>query len=118
MRESGVSHRWLIPEARRYSGVLKIWELDAECCVHVQRCAHSYLCFKNWEKALAGVAEWVEHLPVKERSLVRFLVRAHAWAVGQVPIWGRVRYISCTLMFLFLSSSLSPSLLLSLKVNK
>ena len=26
--------------------------------------------------------------PQTERSLVRFLVRAHVWIVGQVPSWG------------------------------
>ena len=26
-----------------------------------------------------------------ERSLVRFPVRAHAWIVGQIPSWGRVK---------------------------
>ena len=39
-----------------------------------------------------------------ERSLVRFPVRAHAWAVGQVPSWGRAR--SNWSMFLSLSFSL------------
>ena len=47
-------------------------------------------------------------------SLVRFPVRAHAWAAGQVPSRGHVRG-NHTLMFLSLSFSLpSPSL----KINK
>ena len=48
-----------------------------------------------------------------ERSLVRFLVRAHAWVEGQVPLWGLARG-NHTLMF----PSLSPSLPLLLKINK
>ena len=38
--------------------------------------------------ALAGVAQWTEWWPVNQRSPVRFLVRAHAWVVGQVPDQG------------------------------
>ena len=37
---------------------------------------------KNWVRALAGVAQWIERWPVKERSQVRFPVRAHAWVGG------------------------------------
>ena len=46
-------------------------------------------------------------------SLVRFPIRAHAWVSGWVPSRGRMRG-NHTLMFL----SLSPSLLLCLKINK
>ena len=42
-------------------------------------------------------------------SLVRFLVRAHAWVAGQVPGRGCMRD-NHTLMFLSLSLSLSSSL--------
>ena len=35
--------------------------------------------------ALAGVAQWTEHGLRTKGLLVRFLVRAHAWVVGQVP---------------------------------
>ena len=41
--------------------------------------------------ALAGVALWIEHQIVNQRSPVRFPVRAHAWVAGQVPGRGRVR---------------------------
>ena len=46
-------------------------------------------------------------------SLVRFLVKAHAWVVGQIPSLGCARG-NHTLMFL----SLSFSFILSLKRNK
>ena len=48
-----------------------------------------------------------------ERLLVQFLIRAHAWAVGQVPSVGSMRG-NHTLMFL----SLSFSLLSPLSKNK
>ena len=57
------------------------------------------------------MAQWIEGEP--KGSPVPFLVRAHAWAVGQGPSRGRARG-NHTLMF----PSLSPSLLLSLKMNK
>ena len=46
--------------------------------------------------------------------LVGFPVRAHAWVTGQVPRGDVWEATNGTLMFLFLS----PSLPLSLKVNK
>ena len=62
---------------------------------------------------------WLSGLSVGLRTeglLVRFSVRAHAWVVGQVPSWGRVKgNQSLTQRF---SPSLSPSLPLSLKINK
>ena len=58
--------------------------------------------------ALAGVAQWIEHWPVNQRSLVRFPVRAHAWVVGQVPSRECVKG-NHTLMFLSLSFSSLPS---------
>ena len=60
-------------------------------------------------------------LPQTERSLVRFLIRAHAWFAGQVPGWGRMRgrqSIDVSLAHRCFSPSLSTSLPLSLKVNK
>ena len=38
-------------------------------------------------------------------SQVRFLVRAHAWVVGQVPSWGYMTD-NCTFMYLSLPFSL------------
>ena len=68
---------------------------------------------------LAGVAQWLGGSLQIERSLVRFLVRAHAWVAGQAPSGGVGEAtdgcFSCTLMFL---SPLSPSLPFSLKINK
>ena len=63
--------------------------------------------------SLAGVAQWIDHGLWTKGSLVLFPVRAHAWVAGQVPSRGCMRG-SHTLMFL----SLSPSLPLSLKINK
>ena len=62
---------------------------------------------------MAGVAQWTECQPVDHRPSVRLLVRAHPWVAGQVPSRGRARG-KRILMFL----SLSPSLPLSLKINK
>ena len=55
-----------------------------------------------------------------ERLPVRFLVRARAWVAGQVPSWGCARgnKIDVSLTHGCFSPSLSPSLPLSLKVNK
>ena len=61
------------------------------------------------ERALAGVAQWIECGLQTKGSLVQFPVRAHAWVVGQVPSGGHVRG-NHTLMFLSPSYSL-PSLL-------
>ena len=47
-----------------------------------------------------------------ERSLVPFLVRAHAWVASQAPIWG------CARINLSLLLSLTPALPPSLKINK
>ena len=63
--------------------------------------------------ALAGVAQWIERGLQTRGLLVRFPVRAQAWVAGQVPSGGHVRG-NHTLIFL----SLSPSLPLSLKINK
>ena len=38
--------------------------------------------------SLTGVAQWIELRLRTKRSPVRFPVRAHAWAVGQVPSGG------------------------------
>ena len=59
---------------------------------------------------------WLSGLSTSLRtkgSLVRFPIRAHAWVADQVPSRGRMRG-NHTLMIL----SLSPSLPLSLKINK
>ena len=49
-----------------------------------------------------------------ERSLVRFPVRTHVWVAGQVSSWEGAK----SNQLMFLSLSLSPFLLLSLKINK
>ena len=58
--------------------------------------------------ALAGVAQWIEPGLQTKGSLVPYPVRAHAWAVGQVPSRGLMRG-SHKWMFLSLSSSLPLS---------
>ena len=59
--------------------------------------------------ALAGVAQWIECRLQTKGSPVQFPVRAHAWVAGRVPNKGHMRG-NCTLMFLFLSFSLSSPL--------
>ena len=63
---------------------------------------------------------WLGIIPQKERSLVWFPVRAHAWVVGSEPGQGtykrQLMYVSLSCWRL--SLSLSPYLPLSLKVNK
>ena len=58
---------------------------------------------KNHIITLAGVVQWIEHGPAKQR------VRAHAWVAGQVPSGGHMRD-NHTLMFLSLFFSLSSPL--------
>ena len=57
-----------------------------------------------------------------ERVLVLFLIRACAWVAGQVPVWGleacERQPIDVSLTHRCFSPSLSPSLLLSPKINK
>ena len=63
---------------------------------------------------MAGVAQWIEHWPANQRVTVRFPVRAHAWVCRPSLQWGaleRQPHIDVSL-------SLSPSLPLSLKINK
>ena len=66
---------------------------------------------KNYQLSLAGLAHQPSGLSAglqTKGSLVRFLVRAHAWVADQVPSWGRARGNSI-LMFLSFSFSF-PSL--------
>ena len=67
---------------------------------------------KNAQASLTHVAQWVGHCPTNERSLVRFLVRTHAWAVGRVLGWGREREREAT------DRCFSPSRPLFLKIKK
>ena len=70
--------------------------------------------FKTVQTALAGVAPWIERGLQTKGSLVQVPFRAHAWVAGQVPSGGHVRG-DHTLMLLSFSS---PSLPLSVKINK
>ena len=68
---------------------------------------------KKKKKALAGVAQWIEHGLWTKGSPVQFPIRAHAWVVGQVPsgaTWEATAH--------YFSPSLFRSLPLSLKINK
>ena len=65
--------------------------------------------FKNQQRALAGVAQWIECRPVNQRVVGLIPTRAHAWFVGQVPSRGRMKG-NHILMFLSLSFSLPSSL--------
>ena len=68
---------------------------------------------KPWLVLLSGLSTSLK----TKRSPVRFPVRAHAWVVGQVPIWGCVRgnqsmflwHIDVSLPLFLLPSSLSRS---------
>ena len=55
------------------------------------RMALAWLRESPCSKGLAGVAQWIEHQPANESSLVGFPVGARAWVMGQVPMWGHVR---------------------------
>ena len=57
------------------------------------------------------MAQWIQCLPVNQRSPVQFPVRVHDYIVGQAPSRECMRG-NHTLMFLYLS----PSLPLSLKI--
>ena len=65
--------------------------------------------------ALAGVAQWIQFQPVNQRvtSLIPNQGHMPGWQAGSL-VWGGHMRGNHTLMFL----SLSPSLILSLKVNK
>ena len=64
--------------------------------------------------ALNGMAQLVGHRTANTKSPVRFLVRAHAWDAGLVPWWGACKRQLINVCL----SLLSPSLPLSLKINK
>ena len=70
---------------------------------------------KKWAKALAGVAQWIEHSPANQR--VAGSIPSQGTGLG----WGRVpsrRHTKESTTHWCFSPSLSPSLPLSLKVNK
>ena len=68
-----------------------------------------------WLVWLSGLSAGLQ----TKRSLVRFPVRAHAWVVSWAPSWGRVRGSpSMYLSHSDVSLSLSPSLPLSVRINK
>ena len=67
----------------------------------------------EWRKSRAGVAHLVALLPQSKRSLVRFLIRAHAWVAGLIPGQGKRQAIDVSL-----SLPLPRNLPLSLKKKK
>ena len=76
-------------------------QLQGHCHIRGREESFNVVSIKHIKRALAGVTQWIEHWPVDQRSLVRFLVRAHAWIVGLVPGWGHARG-NYTLILLFL----------------
>ena len=64
-----------------------------------------YFILKPWLVCLSGLSTGLQ----TKGSLVRFPVRAHVWAAGQVPSGGCTRG-NHTWMFLYLSFSLSSPL--------
>ena len=75
--------------------------------------------------ALTDVAQLVGHCPAKAKGCQFDSRSGHAWVVGQVTCWGHLYEASCmrqsidvSLAHPSFSCSLSPSLLLSLKINK
>ena len=46
---------------------------------------------KDWNGALAGVAQWTDCRPVNQRVSGSIPIWAHAWVVGQIPSWGCAR---------------------------
>ena len=77
------------------------------------------LFYKKYVSALTGVA-WVGIVLQSKRSLVQFLVRAHAWAVGSVPSQGAYKRqpINVSFSHQCVSPSLYSSLPLSIKINE
>ena len=71
---------------------------------------------KIWEPWLVYLSGLSMSLQTKG-SLVQFPVRAHAWVVGQVPSWGRMRG-NHTLMFLSLSLPFPFSKIKGMKSEK
>ena len=68
-----------------------------------------FLCSKMITHALAGIAQWIEHLSVNQRVTGPIPIQGTSWVVGQVPSRGHSRG-NHTLMFLSLSFSLPTSL--------
>ena len=78
---------------------------------------------QRWSLEIKGEIEpwpvwlsWLGIIPQSERSLVRFLVRAHVWVVVLIPSWGTYERqpIDVSLSHWCFSPSLSSSLPLSL----
>ena len=71
---------------------------------------------KNNFSDCCGSVGWVSSCKMKERSLILFPVRAHAWVEGLVPRWRAYerQMIDISLSYQCFSPTLSPSILLSL----
>ena len=68
--------------------------------------------------ALTSVAQLVGYHPSKQKVVGLILVRAHAWVAGSSPDGMHTRPIHISLSHQCFSVSPSPSLPLSLKINK
>ena len=80
----------------------------------------SYSSFKMPPRSWAAWLSCFGVVLQTKTSPVQFPVRAHAWVAGSVPGWGTCKrqLISVSLIHRCFSPSLSPSLLISLKINK
>ena len=65
-----------------------------------------------------ALLSWLAFILKSERSLVRFPVRAHSSLAGSVPIWGMFGSQPMDVSLSHRCFSPSPSLPLSLKINK
>ena len=112
-RPKSVEHLF-VPESRKYANTYRIIPKGHTRQLKVPTCQVSANSSKwrilPWLVWFSGLSAslWTRRL------LVRFPVRAHAWVVGQVPSWGRVRgnqlmYLSHIDVFLTLLPSF-PSL--------
>ena len=74
---------------------------------------------QHTSQALAGVAQWIEHWPVNQKVAIQFPVRACAGLQARSPVGVCKRQlINVSLTHHCFSPSFSPSLPLSLQINK
>ena len=76
----------------------------------------SRCCFKCFSSALAGVAQWIEHRPAKQRVTGSIPSQVHAWVASQVPNRGCMR--GNRLMYLSLSFSCPSPLSKNKEMNE
>ena len=87
---------------------LSVWHL-LFCSLGKEKKGEMLVFQMGHDIALPGMVSGLSARLQTKGTPVRFPVRVHAWAAGQVPSWGRARG-SCTLMFLSLFLPPLPSL--------